>query len=71
MSPAAEASRVIASVRRGRELDSLTLFATDGRALHLTAYGFTEDEARRNREELIRWLVASGIPLVDEEGRRQ
>ena len=69
MSRAAEASRVIASVRRGPELDTLILFATDGRALHLTAYGFTEDETRRNREELIRWFTASGVALLDE-GRR-
>ena len=60
---------MIARIRRAAELEGLTLFATDGRALHVTAYGFTEDEARRNREELIRWLTASGIPLVDDEGR--
>jgi hypothetical protein len=60
---------VIASIRRGRELDELTLFAVDGRALHILAYGFTEDEARRNREELVRWFAASGIPLVDADGR--
>ena len=28
-----------------------------------------EDEARRNREELIRWFTASGVALLDE-GRR-
>ena len=58
---------MIARVRRGRELDSVVFFAVDGRALHVLAYGFTEDEARRNREELLTWLAASGIPL--EEGR--
>jgi hypothetical protein len=62
---------VIARVRRGVELDSVTLFATDGRALHVTAYGFTEDEARRNRETLIGWLTASGIPVDADEGRTQ
>jgi hypothetical protein len=56
---------VIASVRRGRERDELTVCAIDGRALHVR--GFTEEEARRNREELLRWLVASGIPLVKDE----
>lgn len=61
---------MIRDVRRGRELESLVLTAIDGRALHVIAYGFTEDEARRNREELIRWFVASGIPLADNEGRR-
>ena len=64
------ASLVIAAVRRGCALDALTLFAIDGRALHIQAYGFTEDEARRNREELLRWFAASGIAIVeDEEGR--
>jgi hypothetical protein len=60
---------VIARVRRGETLDSVTLFHAYGRALHLVSYGYTEDEARRNREELIRWLTDSGIPLVDDEVR--
>jgi ribosomal protein S3AE len=60
---------VIRDVRRGRDLASLVVTATDGRALHVQIYGFTEDEARRSREELIRWFAATGIPLVDDEGR--
>lgn len=60
---------MIARVRRGQELDSVTLFHADGRALHVTAYGYGDDEARRNREELLRWLTATGIPLVDDEVR--
>ena len=61
---------MIRDVRRGEGLDALVLTSIDGRALHVNAYGFTEDEARRNREELIRWFAASGIPLVDNEGHR-
>jgi hypothetical protein len=60
---------MICNVRRGREHDSIVVMSTDGLALHVLAYGFTEDEAHRNREVLIRWLIASGIPLVDDEGR--
>jgi hypothetical protein len=60
---------VIASIRRGRELDSIVVTAVDGRVLHVTAYGFTEYEARRAREELLRWFAASGVALVDAEGR--
>lgn len=60
---------MIARVRRARELDGVTFFSTDGRALHVTTYGFTEDESRRAREELLRWLTASGIPLDADEGR--
>lgn len=60
---------MIARIRRARELDSVTLFHVDGRALHVVAYGLNPDEARRNREELIGWLTATGIPLDADEGR--
>src|SRR5690242_13290423 len=60
--------RAIASVRRGADLASLMLTAVDGRVLHVDVYGLGEDEQRRNCGELIAWLVASGIPLVNAEG---
>lgn len=62
---------MIVSIRRGpgADLASITFVAVDGRALHATVYGLGPDETVRNREELIRWLTATGIALTDAEGR--
>jgi hypothetical protein len=59
---------VIRDLRRGRDLDSVELSHLDGRVLHPVAHGVTADERRRHREELIAWLVGSGIPLVTDKG---
>jgi hypothetical protein len=57
---------IIRDVRRGRAVDSIEVTARDGSVLHLTVDGFGAAEARRHREELLRWLKAAGIPILDE-----
>jgi hypothetical protein len=62
---------MIRDIRRGPDPASIEITARDGSVLHVIADGFTADEVRRHREELISWLVASGIPCVDDTGRRR
>jgi len=62
---------VIRDIRRGNDPASIEITHRDGSVLHLTVDGFTTDEGQRHREELVRWFIASGIPLASEEGRRQ
>jgi hypothetical protein len=62
---------VIRYARRGRAVDAIEVTARDGSVLHLTVDGFDATECQRHREELLGWLKASGIPLVDDAGRPQ
>jgi hypothetical protein len=62
---------MIRDIRRGHDPASIEITARDGSVLHIIADGFTADEVRRHREELVSWFVGSGIPCVDEEARRQ
>ena len=61
---------MIRDIRRGRALDSIEITAHYGDVRHVTVDGFTADERRRHREEMLQWLTGSGIPLVSDEGRR-
>ena len=57
---------MIRDCRRGFDLANVELTNSDGRVLHVVVHGLTPDEQRRHREELISWLVGSGIALVDD-----
>jgi len=60
----------IRDVRRGLHVDSLEITHRDGAVLHITVDGFTTDERRRHREELLLWFSTSGIALVEAERGR-
>jgi len=65
----AKPTLAIRDVRRGLAVDAIEVISRDGSVLHITVDGYDAPECQRHRDELLGWLKASGIPVVDEARR--